>query len=63
MFTVNEGTVDRAVRVVLGIALVALALTKGWVWGWIGVLPLVTGAVGWCPGYLPFGISTCAKKS
>ncbi len=63
MFKVNEGTVDRTVRVLLGIALVALALTKGFVWGWIGVLPIITGSIGWCPAYVPFGISTCKKAS
>ncbi len=62
MFKVNEGTADRALRVVLGIALIALALTKGYVWGWIGVVPLLTGATGICPLYSVFGINTCGTK-
>lgn len=32
------------------------------VWGWIGVVPLATGLSGWCPAYLPFGLSTCKMK-
>ena len=31
-------------------------------WGWIGVIPLLTAIIGWCPAYLPFGISTCSTK-
>jgi hypothetical protein len=61
--TVNEGTIDRALRVIAGLVLIGLAAsgTVG-VWGWIGVLPLVTGLVGICPAYAIFGISTCPMK-
>ncbi|MHB1096320.1 MAG: YgaP family membrane protein [Gemmatimonadaceae bacterium] len=62
MFKVNEGTIDRVLRVTLGIALVALALTKGWMWAWIGVVPILTGATGICPLYSIFGINTCGVK-
>lgn len=62
MFTVNEGTADRAVRVIVGIALIALALTKGWLWAWIGVVPLLTGAIGFCPLYTVLGFNTCGTK-
>jgi hypothetical protein len=58
----NMGTIDRSVRGVVGVALIAWALMGGPWWAWIGVLPLVTAAIGFCPGYVPFGISTCAKK-
>lgn len=58
----NVGGIDRIVRGLAGIGLVAWALLGGPVWAWIGVVPLVTAALGWCPAYLPFGISTCAKK-
>lgn len=58
----NVGGIDRIVRGVAGIALIAWALMGGPVWAWIGVLPLLTAILGWCPAYLPFGISTCAKK-
>jgi hypothetical protein len=58
----NMGSIDRMVRGVAGIGLIAWALTGGPVWAWIGVVPLGTAALGWCPLYVPFGISTCAKK-
>jgi hypothetical protein len=59
----NEGTLDRALRIVVGLVLLALALT-GTVgaWGWIGVVPIITGALGWCPAYTLLGISTCPVK-
>ena len=57
--TKNEGSIDRALRVLVGLGLIALALTGTiGVWGWIGVLPLVTGLVGWCPAYSVFGLKT-----
>jgi hypothetical protein len=63
--TTNEGIIDRAVRIVVGLALIAVALgffgpSYTSVWGWIGILPLVTGVVGWCPAYSLLGIKTCA---
>jgi hypothetical protein len=56
----NEGTLDRTLRVVAGLALIGLAWsgTIG-AWGWIGLVPLATGAVGWCPLYSMLGIRTC----
>jgi hypothetical protein len=60
---VNEGTIDRVLRVIAGLVLIGLAArgTVG-VWGWIGVVPLLTGLVGICPAYAIFGISTCPMK-
>ena len=58
----NMGGVDRIVRGVAGVALIAWALMGGPVWAWIGVVPLATAAIGVCPAYLPFGITTCGKK-
>jgi hypothetical protein len=60
---INEGTIDRALRVVVGLVLVGLAAT-GTVgaWGWIGIVPLLTGAVGFCPAYAIFGVSTCPTQ-
>jgi len=57
----NSGGVDRALRIIIGLVLVALAAT-GMVgmWGWIGVVPLLTGAVGFCPAYTLLGVNTCA---
>ncbi len=60
----NDGGVDRVLRIVVGVALIALAATGTiGVWGWIGVVPLATGLIGWCPAYLPFGIKTCHVAS
>ena len=60
----NEGTIDRALRVAVGILLLALTLTNTiGRWGWIGVVPLLTGAIGWCPLYTVFGINTCSTKN
>lgn len=59
----NVGGLDRVARIGAGVALIALAAagTVG-AWGWIGVVPLATGLIGWCPAYLPFGLSTCKLK-
>lgn len=59
----NEGTIDRAVRVLAGLVLIALAATGTiGMWGWIGILPLLTGTIGFCPAYAIFGVSTCPMK-
>lgn len=60
----NVGGVDRVLRIVLGLVLIGLAATGtvGW-WGWLGIVPLATGLVGWCPPYAMFGISTCKMKA
>jgi len=61
--TVNVGTLDRTLRIVAGIALIALAGTGTiGVWGYIGVVPLLTGLMRTCPAYSIFGVSTCATK-
>ncbi len=60
----NVGGIDRILRIVLGLALIGLTLTGNiGVWGWLGVVPLATGAIGWCPPYAIFGFSTCAIKN
>jgi hypothetical protein len=57
----NEGTIDRAIRVVLGIALLSLTVAgPRSMLGLIGIVPLLTGLVGFCPLYRLVGISTCA---
>ncbi len=59
----NEGTVDRVLRVIAGAALVSLVFVGPETpWGWIGLVPLVTGLVGNCPVYSLLGISTCPVK-
>lgn len=61
MFAKNEGMWDRALRVVLGLVLLSLVvLGPKTLWGLIGIVPLVTGLVGWCPAYTLFGFNTCA---
>ena len=56
----NVGYVDRIIRVIVGIALIATTLTGSiGLWGWIGAVPLVTGVVGSCPLYSALGINTC----
>ena len=63
MFKVNEGGMDRGIRIVLGIVLLALGWyaggTLGITLGVIGLVPLLTGAIGWCPLYAMFNIDTC----
>lgn len=54
----NLGNIDRFIRVVLGIIIGIIGIYfKSW-WGIIGIIPLFTGLVGWCPLYIPLGIST-----
>jgi hypothetical protein len=56
----NEGTLDRVLRVAAGLLLIGLAFTGTiGAWGYIGAVPLVTGAVGMCPLYSLLGINTC----
>lgn len=58
--TRNEGSIDRGLRIAAGLALIALAAT-GTVgaWGYVGLVPLATGLIGWCPAYTLLGINTC----
>ena len=58
----NEGNIDRAMRIILGLVLIALAITGQTAWGWIGIVPLVTGLIGMCPLYSILGINTCKVK-
>jgi len=58
--TVNVGTIDRAVRIIAGLALIALAFTGTiGVWGYIGVVFLLTGLFRVCPAYSLIGVNTC----
>ena len=62
----NVGTLDRIIRVVIGLGLLSLLFVlegnARW-WGLIGVVPLLTAAIGWCPAYVPFGLSSCVTKA
>lgn len=59
----NEHAVDRLIRVIVGVALIALVFTgPKTALGWIGIVPLITGLVGFCPAYALFGVNTCRRK-
>ena len=59
----NVGGVDRTLRIVAGLVLIGLAATGTvGMWGWLGIVPLATGAIGWCPPYAILGFNTCAMK-
>lgn len=62
--TANIGVLDRALRIGAGVVLIGLAIA-GLIgpWGYIGVLPLLTGLVRVCPAYSLFGVSSCAKPA
>ena len=58
--TMNIGTVDRVLRAVIGVVLIALVFVgPKTLWGWVGLVPLATAVVGWCPLYALLGIKTC----
>lgn len=59
-FEINEGWIDRLLRVIVGFVLILLTVMgPKTAWGWLGVVPLVTGAAGYCPLYALLGFSTC----
>jgi hypothetical protein len=62
--TKNIGGIERIIRIVAGLVLIALAApgTVGW-WGWLGLVPLATGLIGWCPPYSLLGINTCKNPN
>lgn len=59
----NEGILDRTLRVVVGLVVLSLVFVGPQTpWGWIGLVPLLTGAVGFCPLYKVIGLNTCPLK-
>lgn len=60
----NVGSADKIARIIVGALLIVLALmgTIG-VWGWIGVVPIATALMGWCPAYTLLGIKTCPTQN
>lgn len=59
----NEGFADRLIRVVVGLVLISLVFIGPQTpWGWLGLVPLVTGLVGFCPLYRLVGVNTCASR-
>lgn len=64
MFKQNVGGIDRAVRLVVGLGVLSLVFVGPQTpWGWVGLIPIATALIGWCPAYLPFGISSCKMRS
>jgi hypothetical protein len=64
MFWTNEGGVDRAVRIIAGLAVLSLMFVgPKSMWGLIGAAPLLTGLAGWCPAYALLGLSTASNKA
>jgi hypothetical protein len=60
---INMGSVDRGARVVVGLVLISLVFIGPQTpWGWIGLIPLATALIGWCPAYTLLGIRTTGKK-
>lgn len=59
----NVGSLDRALRIIAGIVLLSLVFVGPQTpWGWIGVVPLLTALIGWCPAYRLLGISSCSTS-
>lgn len=62
MLSSNVGNADRVVRVVVGLGVIAAGWRFHSLLGLIGLVPLLTAGLGWCPGYLPFGLSTTCRR-
>lgn len=59
----NEGAIDRILRIIVGLGLLSLVFVGPQTpWGYVGVVPLLTGIIGFCPLYAVFGLSTCPLK-
>lgn len=62
MLNRNIGITDRVFRIILGIGLISLAFVgPQTIWGWVGLIPLITALIGTCPLYSLFGINTCSR--
>ncbi len=57
----NVGKADRMIRLLAGIAIIAAGVYYQSWWGAVGIVPIATALINWCPLYAPFGISTCGK--
>ena len=59
----NVHNIERDIRILIGLGLISLVFVGPQTpWGWLGVIPLATGIIGWCPPYALLGISTCKTK-
>ena len=63
MMKQNSGDIDRGLRIALGVVGIGAGIYFQSYWGAIALVPLLTGLIGWCPAYLPLGLSTCRVKS
>jgi hypothetical protein len=62
--TANVGSLDRALRIIVGLALLSLVFIGPQTpWGWIGIVPLITGLFSFCPAYTLLGFNTCGRKT
>lgn len=60
----NEGHMDRVIRIVVGLVLISMVfIGPQTAWGWVGLIPLATGLIGWCPIYRILGLNTCSLNS
>ncbi|MEO5706564.1 MAG: DUF2892 domain-containing protein [Alteraurantiacibacter sp.] len=60
MFTTNVGSIDRLLRIIVGVVLIALVFVGPQTpWGWLGLIPLATGLLRTCPLYSLIGVNTC----
>jgi hypothetical protein len=59
----NIGSIDRLVRIVIGLALLGAGIVLHSWWGLVGLVPLLTAVVRFCPAYVPFGLSTCPRTT
>ncbi len=60
----NVGNIDRVLRIIVGLAVISLVFWgPGTAWGWIGVIPIASALIGWCPLYTILGIRTCPVKT
>lgn len=59
--TKNVGKIDKIVRIVIGVTIIAFGIINASWLGIIGIVPLATATIGWCPLYCPLGVSTCSK--
>lgn len=61
--TKNVGKIDKIIRIIIGLAIIAYGVINNSLLGAIGLIPLFTGIIGWCPLYCPLKINTCSNKS
>lgn len=61
--TKNVGGIDRIIRIIVGLAIIGAGVFYNSLWGAVGLVPLLTALIGWCPPYAIFGINSCSVKS